>query len=120
LADLSTISENDSNSKLTREELCLFLTKKLKLSPVTSPDMKYSDVDVDRWSAPYIYAVSPGITDGYPDGHFAPEGNITRAETARRIEAMMRKKYHVPISTPDRQYYSDVDADYWAYPVLYI
>jgi len=119
LTDLSTISENDSNSKLTREEFCLFIARKLGLSPVTSPDMQYSDIDVNRWSAPYIYAVSQAnIMNGYPDGHFAPEENFTRAEMVRRIEWIMRHKYHIPISTPTMQHYTDVTADYWAYSYI--
>lgn len=42
---------------------------------------KYKDVRDNYWNTPYIgYVISENIMNGYPDGTFCPDANITRAE----------------------------------------
>ena len=44
-------------------------------------DTNFSDVPADLWSAKYISAASQlGFVNGYEDGTFKPDQNITRAE----------------------------------------
>lgn len=66
-------------NKLTRAELCTVLCRYLELEPVNSQ----SFTDVKGWYAGNIGALSKaGIVDGYKDGTFRPNQNITREEMA--------------------------------------
>jgi hypothetical protein len=55
----------------------LVASKKLRILRL----MTYPDVSKDNWAYEQIgYIGTLGIIQGYPDGSFRPEGNITRAE----------------------------------------
>jgi hypothetical protein len=50
----------------------------------------FADVDADHWAAGYInVAQMMGIVNGYEDGTFRPEGNITYAEALKMVLAAM-------------------------------
>ena len=52
----------------------------VKVQPV---QLKFRDVPDDHWAASSVYdLVSMGVTQGYPDGTFRGNNNITRYETA--------------------------------------
>jgi hypothetical protein len=52
----------------------------VKVQPV---QLKFRDVTDDHWAASSVYdLVSMGVTQGYPDGTFRGNNNITRYETA--------------------------------------
>jgi len=52
----------------------------IKVQPV---QLKFRDVPDDHWAASSVYdLVSMGVTQGYPDGTFRGNNNITRYETA--------------------------------------
>lgn len=65
------------------------LTEKSREANLTKTN-GYTDVASDAW---YNTAVSTmtkaGIVDGYPDGTFGPQRNITRAETATMINRVL-------------------------------
>ena len=73
----------------------------------------FSDVSVNRDSYTAIAVLSAiGIIDGYPDGTFDPEGDITRAEFA----VAMCRFLGVDDKTlyPTKTDFTDVTADHWA------
>lgn len=53
-------------------------------SEYTSYVSRYKDVRDNFWNTPYIgYVISNDSMNGYPDGLFKPESNITRAEVCK-------------------------------------
>lgn len=64
-------------------------TTEAPLAPVT-----FSDIEGHKYKSFIEKAVSQGITEGYPDGTFQPEGKVTRAEFA--VLLMKALKIEVP------------------------
>ena len=53
---------------------------------LTAGSEPFSDVSTDRWSAGYIaYCVSEGIVDGFEDGTFRPEEELTCYQFAKML-----------------------------------
>lgn len=51
---------------------------------------KFADVPADHWAAGYInVAVDVGVINGYPDGTFKPENQVTFAEAIKMIVAAL-------------------------------
>lgn len=81
------------NGQITRAEATTIffrlLTEESRSANLTKTN-GYTDVASDAW---YDTAVSTmtkaGIVDGYPDGTFGPQRNITRAETATMINRVL-------------------------------
>lgn len=81
------------NGQITRAEATTIffrlLTEESRSANLTKTN-GYTDVASDAW---YDTAVSTmtkaGIVDGYPDGTFGPQRNITRAETAMMINRVL-------------------------------
>jgi predicted amidohydrolase len=47
---------------------------------------EFSDVSYGRWSAPYVYDLyTSGVVNGYGDGTFLPEGEVTRAAFVKML-----------------------------------
>ncbi len=52
--------------------------------------VSFSDVSANHWASGYInVAEMKGVVNGYPDGTFKPEGNITYAEALKMILTAM-------------------------------
>ena|GEM_PF-1432996 len=71
---------------------------KLKIStPEVKKDSAFKDVPVKHWATSAVYdLVSLGITQGYPDGTFRGNKNITRYETAMfvsRLEKVINRQF---------------------------
>ncbi|RKD26741.1 hypothetical protein BEP19_16195 [Ammoniphilus oxalaticus] len=89
---------------ISREETATLLTTILKLDQ-TKPTTSYKDVAKDRWSHPFVSAVSEnGTMTGYPDKTFRPTQSITRAEFASalaRITPASNASSAINVSFPD-------------------
>jgi hypothetical protein len=74
----------------------------------------YPDVSRDYWASEQIsYIGTLGIIQGYPDGSFRPEGNITRAELSTLlIRTAASGDAYVPQA--QRQIFPDVNLRHWA------
>jgi len=105
-----------SDTPLTRAQLCQMLVENLGLEPYLPDSAGYSDVPLDHWAAPFIYAATRAkLVRGYPDGKFLPDGGVTRAEFCLLLyRALKTPPYHLP-ETPS---YSDVPSDHWAYVAI--
>lgn len=58
----------------------------LALALSTTVTFAFSDVDAGHWAKEYIDVLSAdGIINGYEDGSFRPEGNVTKAEFAKML-----------------------------------
>lgn len=78
----------------------------------------FSDVPQVHWAYKYINGAAwYGWVNGYQGGRFMPQANITRAEAAKIVNAMLGRvpdaNFIKSYSTLIRQF-SDVAADHWA------
>lgn len=65
---------------ITRGEMVAIIVRMLGIQ-VEGAKASFADVDESLWSAPYISAAAElGFVNGYEDGTFKPDRNITRAE----------------------------------------
>ncbi len=77
----------DPNGELTRGQVAKILAISLDLEIDDAAKASFSDA-ADHWASKYIAAIQakkPGVLDGYLDGSFKPNGNITRQELAKII-----------------------------------
>lgn len=78
---------------ITREQLAVMLVNMRQLSPYTPATAKFSDVPSSRWSYKYVEAAAQaGFINGYPDGTFKPERNVSYDEALTMIVALMGYK----------------------------
>ncbi|NEQ45511.1 MAG: S-layer homology domain-containing protein [Leptolyngbya sp. SIOISBB] len=80
-----------------------------RLQPVRSP-LVFTDVADGYWAKPYIDALTArGVLDGLPDGSFAPDRFLSRAELATQVA----NAFDMAATNP-RKAFNDLSADYWA------
>ncbi|MFY9471391.1 MAG: S-layer homology domain-containing protein, partial [Bacillota bacterium] len=99
LADLGIISGYPDgtfkpDNLVTRAEFAKMIVCMLGLESAAESlkgeAVPFADVDADHWAAGYInVAQMMGIVNGYEDGTFRPEGNITYAEALKMVLAAM-------------------------------
>lgn len=82
----------------------------IKPSPIMSSI--FNDLRKDYWATLYIENMKKnGIIDGYPDGSFKPENNITREQFAKLI----CKVFGLAELNIEESTFSDVQKDRWSY-----
>ncbi|MBP1761650.1 MAG: hypothetical protein H6Q64_1192, partial [Firmicutes bacterium] len=75
----------------------------------------FKDMGAEDSSLPYInYLVQKNIIQGFPDGNFHPQGEITRAQMAQML---VKACGNSPSSTPAISF-SDVSSQHWAYNAI--
>lgn len=82
--------------------------------PTVRAALTFTDVPADYWAKPYIDTLTArGVLDGLPEGTFAPDRPLTRAEFAAQIAKAFDLQ---PVQTSAS--FVDVPADYWAAPAI--
>lgn len=96
---------------LTRAEFSKIMTTVLKLEITNSGLTKQSDLK-GHWSEKYVNALSKaGYVQGFPDGSFKPNAQITRAQAVVMINRVAgTKKLNVSAVK-----FGDLPASHWAY-----
>lgn len=75
----------------------------------------FSDVPMNQPQAEYIAeAYRRGIVEGYPDGTFRPDGQISRAETL----SMILRAFNIRTLRGGFQFYADVPMHEWYFPYV--
>ena len=102
------------NGEITREEMTAVLYRITNHSyekPFIATGEAFPDVNNGRWSVRDIeYMSDKGIVNGYPDGEFKPESNLTRAEFASLIRRFAK------LEDSDKENpFSDLEKSHWAY-----
>lgn len=103
-----------ADGKITREEIAAVLYRVKNKSydqPLSTTGEVFSDVPMSRWSVAEIeYLTHDRVIQGYPDGTFMPEKNLTRAEFAALVRRFVKLEDVDAAST-----FPDVNRELWAY-----
>lgn len=96
------------NKSVTRAEAAKMLTIALNL-PIDEGKSNYRDVTSNHWAKNYIAAVSKaGLFKGHPNGTFAPDDKLTRAEMAKVVSIAYK------LEGSKMNYFKDVKTTHWA------
>ena len=94
--------------KTTRAEAAKMLALALDL-PIKNTSSNYKDVSSKHWAKDYITAVSKaGLFNGNPDGTFAPNDVLKRAEMAKVISIAYE------LDASNKNHFNDVKTGHWA------
>ncbi|WP_282940134.1 chitobiase/beta-hexosaminidase C-terminal domain-containing protein [Paenibacillus sp. RC67] len=95
---------------LTRAEFVVIMSRVLKLNISQAGEAALSDVS-GHWAEKYINSFTKaGYVDGFPDGTFKPDSEITRAQAVVLINRIIGKeKQDLPAK------FSDLPSSHWAY-----
>ena len=97
---------------ITRAEATTAVARAIGLEPQDNNNGKFPDIS-NHWAKGYINAVADkGIVNGYEDGNFRPNENITRAEFAKIIAKMLGGT-----SQNSNVEFTDT-AEHWAQPYI--
>ena len=81
------------NASITRAEFTAIATRFFDYE--AEYDGAFNDVSARAWYADYVQAaVDMGLVDGYPDGGFHPNSNITRAEAVTIVNRVLNRAPH--------------------------
>lgn len=73
---------------------------------------QFADVNQNDWFYDYIKeAIGKNIIEGYEDGSFRPQGQVTRSEFAK----IMLKYLQIPLKQSNTQTFADVAPGNWAF-----
>ena len=101
------------NDKITRAEFTAVVARYNSLADTTST---FEDV-IGHWAAGYIGSVtSKGWINGYPDGTFKPEKDISREEVATMVNKMLDRKVDKDgLNNLSINSFTDLDNSSWSY-----
>jgi hypothetical protein len=102
------------DGQITRAEFAALVSRFDDLSASADADA-FSDIS-GHWAADYINsAAEKGWIQGYPDGTFRPQNQLTRAEIVTAVNNMLDRGIEladIPDGVPE---YTDLLESYWAY-----
>lgn len=105
------------NNYITRAEFAAIASRYDRLSEVTAVD--FTDVTAEHWAYKNINsAVDKGWVNGYEDGSFRPDENITRAETVTVVNRMLGRDAKAEFEGADLGgliMFPDNASTHWAY-----
>lgn len=83
---------------LTRETAMVLLARNMRLDPVGGEVVEFSDGrSFASWSRGYARAAAQaGLIDGYSDGSYRPQNNITRSEMAELLQRALGTLVNTP------------------------
>lgn len=106
------------NDSLSRGELATLLVKAKGFEVKMAKESTFWDINRHSWVSPYVeVAVKRKYVKGYPDGSFAPNQKITRAEAAT-VFAKFSGLFVKPKAS--QKVFPDVDKNHWAAPAILV
>ncbi|MBQ8526395.1 MAG: chitobiase/beta-hexosaminidase C-terminal domain-containing protein [Clostridia bacterium] len=104
---------------LTRAEFAALITRFVKLDEPEG-DNPYPDVAEDHWAHDYIVSLhESGLMQGYEDGSFRAEKNITRAEVMTVVNKILgRCPYDEYVKTLEVNPFNDLKTEKWYYVIV--
>jgi len=96
---------------LTRSEFVVMMSRVLRLDAAAGGQTQFSDIN-GHWAEGYVSAFTQaGYVEGFPDGTFQPESEISRAQAVTVINRIIgKKKLDAPTAA-----FIDLTEDHWAY-----
>ena len=95
------------NDFITRAETSKVLTAALKLNLLDEGIISINDIDETHWSYNYVVTLAKsGIINGYPDGSFRPDQEITREEFSTLIYNILN------MDISEEKDFNDIDESY--------
>lgn len=102
---------------ITRAEFVKILVGAQGKSLTNSNEAAFKDVPASHWAHAYIEtAKKAGWVDGYENGSFQPDAQITRAELA----TLLVRGYQLKEQAGSIPGFADLSTDYWAYSSIRI
>lgn len=102
------------NGNITRDEMAAIIYRIKAWStqvPTSGSGNVFPDVPATRWSVTEVeYVANTNVMNGYPDGTFLPDQNLTRAEFAALISRFTQLDAVLADET-----LADVPSNHWAY-----
>ncbi|MDR1246513.1 MAG: S-layer homology domain-containing protein, partial [Clostridiales Family XIII bacterium] len=100
---------------VTRAEVASMLFRLLSYADKNDPlASEFTDVEEGKWySQAVAYLAGMGILEGYNDGSFRPNAQITRAEFSAVIS-----RFDASEGSDMTERFSDVPASYWAFALI--
>ncbi|MBQ6677035.1 MAG: CotH kinase family protein [Clostridia bacterium] len=109
----------DPEGSVTRAEFLTVLSRMAGADAAgAGKNAAFSDVKPSDWFFDFVgWGTAAGLVTGYPDGTFAPDAPITRAEAAALIARFIRiSKYRILPDPDASDPFSDVSESDWFYP----
>ncbi|WP_071392814.1 S-layer homology domain-containing protein [Bacillus tuaregi] len=105
------------DKSITRAQGVAMIIREMKLDTSNRQDPHFKDMDPGyRFYAEIATAVQKGIIDGYPDGTFRPNEEMTRSQMAKILVGA----YHLQLKESETNSFKDVPATYWGYEFINI
>ncbi len=104
---------DDETSTTDAEEDVMETTLEEETETTSASDHEFMDVPGDHFAATAIEAMtSAGIVEGNPDGSFAPNNTLNRAEAAQLFDRV-RSALGLPANGTGTRQFNDVKANEW-------
>nr|WP_295974426.1 C40 family peptidase [uncultured Bacillus sp.] len=99
------------DENVTRAQAAVIINRVLKKQASTPSG--FSDVSDSKWYAADVAAIKEaGIINGFSDGTYRPDANMTRAEMA----VILQKAFNLEVQAANT--YSDIPQTYWAHDAI--
>ena len=103
------------SNNLTRAEFTALVSRFANLSN-NGTNKIYNDIDASNWAYKYVMELSnAGYMNGYEDGSFRPESEITRAEVVTVINKIIGRNPSAEYVKTLSSGFSDLSSDAWYY-----
>ena len=113
-------TEFKPTGNLTRAEFAAMICRFADLTYTRKKDYMFPDVSENHWAFDEIAALmQSGYVEGYEDGTFRPENQITRAEVITVMNKILgRKPMDSYVKSLDFNPYTDLVTDQWYYTAV--
>lgn len=106
----------DPEAPITRAEFATMTVRFAKL--MDDSGASFSDID-NHWAASYILkAATATWINGYPDGTFRPDQNITRAEAMTLVNNVLNRHVNKEGLHKDTRFWIDIKEGEWYYFIV--
>ena len=107
-------------NKLTRAEFAALICRFAKLKEATPKKDVFPDLEEEHWAYMNIHALyAAGLLDGYEDGTYRAENNITRAEVMTVVNKLLGRNPSEPyVKSLHFNPYNDLIETKWYYVIV--
>ncbi|BBD62001.1 S-layer domain-containing protein [Nostoc sp. HK-01] len=110
LVELNEVSDDDSSSY----DIGQMMMSYRAIGVAQGIQVKFSDVSTNHWANDFIAELSAlQVIQGFPDGTFRPDEQVTRAQFAAMISQAFEK-----VNIRQAVSFRDVTTKYWAYSAI--